>query len=240
MAIDLCSDNSSSIASPRISFSHDLHQNDDIVPIEPNPHGLNCSLIDSGSDQFNFCTIDSIKSDPPSADELFSNGLILPRQLQQRFVTTRETLTSLPPLPLSSSTSKISKPEIVEFDQKHQSKSFWRIKRSTSVHCDNSYKKSSIWSLPLLKRSNSTGSAKDQRQKRNPLKEQKSSMGTQTQHSFYAYSMSQKPPVKKNYGNGVKISPVINVAPPFISKGTANIFGLGSFFGNGKDKKIKK
>lgn len=56
---------------------------------------------------------------------------------------------------------------------------------------------------------------------------------------------SQKPPQKRNYGvggygNGVRISPVLNVPPPFISKGTASLFGLGSLFGNGKDKKKKK
>lgn len=55
-----------------------------------------------------------------------------------------------------------------------------------------------------------------------------------------------KPPLKKNYGNGgaygngVRISPVLNVPPPYIAKGTTNLFGFGSFLRNGKDRKSKK
>ncbi|KAF9667589.1 hypothetical protein SADUNF_Sadunf15G0039200 [Salix dunnii] len=53
-------------------------------------------------------------------------------------------------------------------------------------------------------------------------------------YSHYHYcheATQQKPPLKKSGSYG-KISPVLNVPPPYIYKGTANLFGLGSFLRN--------
>uniref|UniRef100_A0A2P2QKH4 Uncharacterized protein n=1 Tax=Rhizophora mucronata TaxID=61149 RepID=A0A2P2QKH4_RHIMU len=43
----------------------------------------------------------------------------------------------------------------------------------------------------------------------------------------------QKPPLKKNYGNVVRVNPVLNVP-------SGNLFGLVSIFSNAKDKNKKK
>uniref|UniRef100_A0A5B6YIR6 Uncharacterized protein n=1 Tax=Davidia involucrata TaxID=16924 RepID=A0A5B6YIR6_DAVIN len=263
MAIHMFPESPSLSSSPRISFSHDLdlrHTDDVVVPIEHYPSRSDSSLLDSDTD-FNFCISHGIDNEPSSADELFSDGLIRPLQIQQRFVSSKQQQQqlsiskprSLSSLPLSNETSK--QDSLKESETKPQSKSFWRIKRSNSLHCDNTCKKSSIWSLPLLSRSYSTGSVPNSRrtlsssssssskdcQKHNSHKQPKPSSSSS---SFYMYTSSQKPPLKKNYGgsygNVVRISPVLNVPPPYISKGTANLFGLGSLFRNGKDKKNKK
>ena len=80
MAVELCPKNSSPglITSPRISFSHDLSQSD-IVPIEQRVLRSNSS---SGID-FNFCIRDGYDQQSSSADELFSDGKILPVQIRQ-------------------------------------------------------------------------------------------------------------------------------------------------------------
>jgi len=92
--------------------------------------------------------------------------------------------------------------------------------------------------LPLLSRSYSTGSTPSS--KRAPLT--KDTNHKQHRQSFLKPSQSssstnyQKPPLKKNYGpygNGVRVSPVLNVS-------SGNLFGLGSIFFNGKDKNKKK
>lgn len=93
-------------------------------------------------------------------------------------------------------------------------------------------------------RSNSTGSASSTRQVSKDSKKQnlqKQLKGLAASSSFYTYQLSQKPPLKKNHGgshgNGVWINPVLNVPPPYIAKGTANLFGITSLF---KDKKVKQ
>ncbi|CAK9167820.1 unnamed protein product [Ilex paraguariensis] len=264
MAIDMCSECSNIGTSPRISFSHDLLHSDSKSIENYHPSRSDSSLLDSDSSEFDFCVSNNIEREISAADELFSDGLILPLQLEEKFITSKpiylskpQPLSSLPPLPVpptnENSKPKSSKEIIFDSDQKHQSRPFWRIKRSSSVHGDNSYKKGSFWSLPLLSRSNSTGSVPSSKQtlkdsqKQNSNKHGKGSMAVSSASSpsFYTYPLSQKPPLNKNYGgsygHGVRISPVLNVPPPYISKGTANLFGLGSFFGNGgKDKKNKK
>ncbi|XP_071901803.1 uncharacterized protein [Coffea arabica] len=286
MAIDTSTENSSLNTSPRISFSHDLCQTDEAAAVEDKPYRLDSMLqLDSDSDDFAFCITSNSTGahETSSAEELFSGGLIRPVQLQERFVHTPKNASkskaqahqvpSLPPLPFVPQANGGSKQEIlqekestltnIEPEQKNQSKSFWGIKRSSSLHCDNGHKKSSFWSLPLLSRSNSTGSVPNSKQglresqKQNASsKQQKNLMGISASASassnatsapsFYVYPLSQKPPLRKNYmgsnGNGIRISPVLNVPVPssHISKGTANLLGLGSFFRNGKDKKMKK
>lgn len=256
----MCSDNSPSITSPRISFSHNLLNTDDTLRIDENAYRADTLLLDSNSDHFDFSFSDFVENEPSSsADDLFSNGLIRPLQVKKMFKNSEHF--PLPPLP-NPPTYKTSKNEedsskeiivstnvIDRSDQRQQSKSFWRIKRSSSVHCDNSHKKSSFWSLPLLLRSNSTGSVPSSRQilkdnhKQNCQKQVKNSSSSSSS-AYYVYHLSQKPPLKKTnggaYGNGVWISPVLNMPPPYIAKGTANLFGLNSLFRDKKDKKNKK
>ncbi|XWS50746.1 hypothetical protein CRYUN_Cryun12cG0113800 [Craigia yunnanensis] len=248
--------------SPRVSFSHDLGQADN-VPIELNELRRDTMLLESCSDfEFNICS-SSFEQESSSADELFANGMILPVRFQEKKVVQKcelPALVSLPPRP-KLSTAEDSKKESIrqimpvnsDLEEKPQSKSFWGFKRSSSLNCD--IKKSLIFSLPVLSRSNSTGSFPNP--KRSSIKDsnkrssQKLSSISMTKSSSSsccsscnAYQFPQKPPLKKNhgnsYGNGVRISPVLNVPPPYISKGTANLFGLGSFLRNGKDKKSKK
>lgn len=302
MAIDMSTENTSLVVSPRISFSHDLchtgssHGGDDDDAAETTTttttedkrcRRRDSSLLDLGnSDDFDFCS-GNIEFQTSSAEELFSNGLIRTVQFQEKLVTSvsskprqptniNKTTSSssssmLPPLPTTTNGISISKQEIVSSNSDHQqnnskiqSKSFWRIKRSSSLHCDNI--KSSFWSLPLLSRSNSTGSVQPNTnhppKSSSTVKQQNGNSRHQQQQqqqqmknnnvsgisssTFYVYPLSQKPPLRRNYlghnngMNGVRINPVLNVPSPHISKGTANLLGLGSFFRNGKDKKIVK
>ncbi|XP_022737911.1 uncharacterized protein LOC111290730 [Durio zibethinus] len=249
--------------SPRVSFSHDLGQAD--LPIELNESRRDTMLLESCSDfEFNICS-SSFEQESSSADELFANGMIVPvRHHEKRQVQKCEVpaFVSFPPRP-KLSTAEDSKKESTRqimpvkagLEEKPQSKSFWGFKRSSSLNCD--IKKSLIFSLPLLSRSNSTGSALNP--KRSSIKDsnkhisqkfssismtKSSSPSSSSSSCCNAYQFPQKPPLKKNhgnaYGNGVRISPVLNVPTPYISKGTANIFGLGSFLRNGKDKKSRK
>ncbi|KAL5748878.1 hypothetical protein ACOSP7_025921 [Xanthoceras sorbifolium] len=238
--------------SPRISFSHDLGQaDDDIVPVEQNESRRDTMLLESNCD-FEFITSSSFAEESCSADELFANGVILPAKVvpskQVQKSTPSPTVSSLPPLPRpSNENTKKDQVMVLNYEEKPPSKSFWGFKRSSSLNCD--VKKSLICSLPLLSRSNSTGSVSNN--KRASLKDNNNKQSSQKQplmvkwsSTSNGYQTHQRPPLKKgyvgSYGNGVKISPVLNVPPPYISKATANLFGLGSLLRSGKDKKNKK
>ncbi|XWS48288.1 hypothetical protein CRYUN_Cryun13aG0062300 [Craigia yunnanensis] len=252
--------------SPRVSFSHDLGQADHL-PMDLNESRTDTMLLESCSDfEFNICS-SSFEQESSSADELFANGMILPVRLQEKQVFQKcelPALVSLPPRP-KLSTAEDSKKESMrqimpvnsDLEEKPQSKSFWAFKRSSSLNCG--IKKSLICSLPLLSRSNSIGSVpnpkrssiknsnKHSSQKFSSISMIKSSSSSSSSSccpSCNAYQFPQKPPLKKNhgnsYGNSVRISPILNVPPPYISKGTSNLFGLVSFLRNGKDKKRRK
>ncbi|KAK6921196.1 hypothetical protein RJ641_014874 [Dillenia turbinata] len=247
--VELCSESPSLGTSPRISFSKDLESN------EKNPFRLDSVPLDGDSD-FEFTVCDSISGQEfsCSADELFSQGKILPTcQIAEKINASRQGLddkppnpTSLPPLPSArdqclkkENLKDVTVPESEEKTQ--QVKSFWGFKRSSSMHCENGYKRSlSICALPILSRSKSTGSVSNpKRSQKQPLISMKSSTSTNTSNSsFHSYALSHKSVPKKthggNYGN------VLNIPPPYISKGTVNLFGFGSFFRNVKDKNSKK
>lgn len=249
---------------PGISLSNDLVLSE-MLPIQPRE-----------SSEFEFCVGGCFEYESSSADELFFNGVIIPTQNHQRFVHGKQTHqresppilpSSLPPLPPAVATENSKKDnteELVhvvnsESEKKSRSKSFWGFRRSNSVTYDS--RKTSFCSLPLLSRSNSTGSV--QNPKRTPLKDVKSHNPVlQKQHSvsegnskssFLAspfsnsaansYSKLQKG-LKKNqggfYGNNLYVNPILNVPPPYITKETANIFGLSSFLRGGKEKKSRK
>ncbi|XP_022735401.1 uncharacterized protein LOC111288680 [Durio zibethinus] len=237
---------------PWVSFSHDLNESQ-----------RDTMLLDSSSDfEFNICS-SSFEQESSSADELFANGMILPVRLPKKQVAQKcelPVLISLPPQPklsIAENSKNESMSQIMpvnsDLEEKPRSKSFWGFKRSSSLNCG--IKNSLICSLPLLSRSNSTGSVPDP--KRSSIKDsnkhssQKLSFISKTKSSSSsccsscnAYQFPHKPHLKKSLGNsygyGVRINPVLNVPTPYISKGTANLFGLGSFLRNGKDKKGRK
>ncbi|XP_065859299.1 uncharacterized protein [Euphorbia lathyris] len=122
-------------------------------------------LLESNSD-FEFSICSSLDHQSSSADELFADGIILPAAANQ----THPRNVSLPPIPYNS--NKREEDESIlnpELEEKIQSKSFWWFKRSSSLNCD--IKKSLICSLPLLCRSNSTGSTPNPKQKASSCKE---------------------------------------------------------------------
>ncbi|KAL7232038.1 hypothetical protein ACSBR2_010120 [Camellia fascicularis] len=248
MAVELCSENSSPglITSPRISFSHDLSQSD-IVPIEQRVLRSNSS---SGID-FNFCIRDGYDQQSSSADELFSDGKILPIQIKKKMALLQQTHQPPPPPPpppqtpdhhIVNKTCETSNNEGLKeakltssgSDEKQNSKSFWRFKRSSSLNCGSGYGRS-LCPLPLLSRSNSTGSANHHHTHKHNSQKNSSSVSASKPSSQFSGS-HQKPPLKKSYashGNGVRVNPVLNVP-------SGNLFGLGSIFFNGKDKNKKK
>ncbi|XP_023550641.1 uncharacterized protein LOC111808723 [Cucurbita pepo subsp. pepo] len=269
MAIEVCSEISTVGISPRISFSHDLNQAD-LLPSSSdcNRERLDLSLLES---DFDFCIGNLLRQDLSSADELFSNGKILPVEIKKSIEPNREVLKPIqspPPSPVppdparnSVSSEKKSLKELLsasfDADEKPQSKSFWQFKRSSSLNCESSKSRSLIRSLHFLSRSNSTGSAlnpKSQSTSKDPQRpnlqkqpsissSRRSSTSTSissSANSYFANLSSQKPSVRKNSGpnngNGVRISPFLNLPPPYISKVTVSFFGFGSLFCNACDQ----
>lgn len=266
MAIEICSQEKSTMVgvSPRISFSYDLIQSDHneaVLPIEQqHPLRSNSSGLNSSID-FDFCVRESFEQQSSSADELFLDGKILPIQIKKNNTAPKQAR-SLPQPTFSIDGNKSLKKEAccnkdrklssnIEADdhQKQQSgsKSFWRFKRSSS--CGSGYGRSLCPNLPLLSRSNSTGSADSapsvkrtsilSKEASNSSK-QNSQKNVTTKLSQSSNNFYQKPPLKKlghgSYGNSTtfQINPILNVPTP-------NLFGLGSIFSaNGKDKSKKK
>ena len=231
---------------PRISFSHECdlgHPQD--VPIENKVNRTDHSLLLDPDSDFEFCfSSSSFEHESCSADELFSNGMLLPKEIHRPNAL-------LPPPPEKSKKDLGMKEEVMaikpsDLEQKHPSKSFWGFRRSTSLNISDT-KRSLLCSLPLLSRSNSTGLTmeKDVHNKQNSQKRASVFMSRSSSSSSAssASAMQQKPPLKKNYGgslHGARISPVLNIVPPpYISKRTENLFGLGSFLRDRKDKKSK-
>ncbi|KAJ4713416.1 Membrane-associated kinase regulator [Melia azedarach] len=252
----------SETASPRISFSSDISPADG-VPVDDDESRRDSKLLDMNSD-FEFSISSSFQQESSTADELFANGVILPVQIQERniFCSSKQVpkcspppTASLPPLPRSSTNENNSKKEFNSLkeimvmkndsEERQQSKSFWGFKRSSSLNCDA--KKSLMSSLSILSRSNSTGSTPNKRnslkdlQKNGSQKLQQGSSNSSASSNAY-HLMNRKKTYGGSYSNGVKINHVLNVPPPYISKGTANLFGLGSFLrsSGSKDRKNKK
>nr|GMC74011.1 uncharacterized protein LOC109172229 [Ipomoea batatas]GMD63775.1 uncharacterized protein LOC109172229 [Ipomoea batatas] len=216
MAIDLISENNNPIpsslpTSPRISFSYDLCPKDTSLPSSIQHHSHNSSHSD-----FNFSTTLNPPQTSSSADELFSGGLIRPIPLPVSSSKSPPPSSSLPPLP------------------KTPSKSPWHIRRSSSLHCEATHKKSPFWSsFPLLSRSFSTGSLrKGKKQNAEITKQQQRSSSSSSSATFYTFPSS---PARRN-GEGVRVNPVINILPHHVS---ANLFRFGSLFRNGKEKNKK-
>ncbi|KAJ0242953.1 Uncharacterized protein HA466_0202090 [Hirschfeldia incana] len=270
MAVDLLSENSN--MSPRISFSRDFCQSD-AIPVEKRPlrssSNSKPSSLNSSVD-FDFCIPGGVTSGESfdqgswSADELFRNGKILPTEIKKKKKPEsppaekrkpgKKASDTGSPEPSKPDTRKPRKPvgddedDVVVTEEKPSTKSFWGFKRSSSLNCGSSYGRS-LCPLPLLNRSNSTGStsSKPKQSSRKHttehIKLQQSSSLSSSSSCSSSNSSFQKPPLKKNYGgysygghgSGTRVSPVINMVP------SGNLFGLGSIFsGNGRDKNKKR
>ncbi|XP_047339316.1 uncharacterized protein LOC124942803 [Impatiens glandulifera] len=223
---------------PRISFSSDLLPNNNQTQITNQTDLTDFTFHSQPTNDFHFTFSSSSTSinEPSPADELFSGGLIKPLNSKTHSKKSIETENPETDQPIKPTTTT--------------NKSIWGIKRSSSLHCEESIHKknsSSFWSLPLLARSNSTGSVsvsvqkngskenqnhsqKQQKQIRNSSSSSSSSSSTNS--SFSMYNFSQKPPLKKNYGNGIRI---VNVPSSF---GFSSLFRTSS--NNGKERKNKK
>ncbi|KAL0296712.1 UNVERIFIED_CONTAM: hypothetical protein Sradi_6723300 [Sesamum radiatum] len=242
MAVDVCSDISSPVVSPRISFSHDLKEFD-IVPVESH-HSSTDAFID-----FDFCIDHGLSREISSADELFADGKILPGEIKK---TTPPKQTHQPdPISTPSEARKpaeftndsTKKKRLIEFlsssfddadqeQEKPSAKPFWQFRRSSSVNCDNGRGNGLLRTLQFLSRSNSTGSVPNPKpsgfpkamQKQHSLKEASTNRSNPTVPSFYQYCPynTAKPSLRKSgsrsYGNGVRISPVLNIPPTYIAK----------------------
>lgn len=238
----------SKIVPPRFSFSHDVPelQKQQDVPRK------DTMLLESNHD-FEFSTSRrSLEFESSSADELFSNGVILPIQMQKKRNTTRKhTLCGeapymrLPPLPCTpSSVDKIKKESTREVlhDKKTYSTSFWGFSRSKSLSCDT--KKSLMCYSPPLSRSNSTGSVPQPKRvsstRQHSAAKPLSSSSSSTLNLYPIQRSRSGKSYGGSYANGLWISPVLNLPTPCISKGSGSLFGLGSFLRVGKAKKSKK
>lgn len=253
MAVDVCCEIPSLVVSPRISFSHD-----DGIPIECHQQQHYTSTID-----FDFCITDK-QLFISSADELFSNGKILP------FAEINHSLQKQPQKSVLENVQQ-KKKSLKEFlstdldddDEEQQTeklpppKPFWQFRRSSSLNYTNS--QNNVF-LQFLARSNSTGSAPIQK---NPKIYQKqssqikvlrkssslSSSSTSSSSSSSSFSINQSHPLhssssskkgpshplKKSYSRSYGNG--VHVSP--VLNFPHALFGLGSLFCNGKSKKKK-
>ncbi|KAF5748012.1 hypothetical protein HS088_TW05G00744 [Tripterygium wilfordii] len=242
MAMELFSE------SPRISFSHDLSQFE-VVPIEQRqPYRSNSP---SNSTDFDFCVRKSSDQEYnySSADELFSDGKMLPTQIKKKNKTFPPNQTNPSPSPSPSppdtnshvkteNPDKLDNGEEAGQNKQSNSKSFWKFKKSRSLNCGSGYGRG-LCPLPLLSRSNSTGSAPNSAKRPPLISKDTQKQSTQRTSSSSSIKSSQKPPLNKSscvssYGNnGVRVNPVLNVS-------SGNLFGLGSTFFHGNKERSKK
>lgn len=260
MAIEVCTEISNYTGiSPRISFSHDLKNSNDVVSVEEDRHRRSdLRLLDSTASDFVFSiTNNDFPQQFSSADELFSNGKIVPMQIKKVISKSNSTQQQqqkqqLLRTPQKKRLKEFLTDETDNEEEKPSSKYFWQFKRSSSLNFDTNSKNSLIRSLQFL-RSNSTGSApnlketelvretqKQRLQKQSSASSsRRSSSSSSTSSTYYFYSSS----LKKNSGSsssGVRIRPVLNLPQAYIPKVTARFFGFGSLFCNGKIKRKKK
>lgn len=252
------------VMSPRISFSHDFCTNE-AIPVEQRPNSRSNSSGFNSTFDFDFCIRECSDHESSSADEIFSHGQILPLEIKKKPEEFHQRLHQpsssdhSPPLTRAKSLdanaekclkkdrsaneikaawSDSEEKQSSNSNSNSNSKSFWRFKRSSS--CGSGYTRS-LCPLPLLSRSNSTGSAPSNKQtslsKEGATQKQSSHRNASKNSVQCSSSMGhQKPPLKKlhgSYGNVVQVNPILNVH-------SGNLFGLGSIFSSGKDRSKKK
>ncbi|OMP04735.1 hypothetical protein COLO4_09346 [Corchorus olitorius] len=222
MAVELC-------PAPRISFSHGFCSSSPIFPMQQ------CSFpfMDSSINvDFEFdIRIDNIDEESySSAEELFCNGKILPREIKKKITnipSSKQELTQKqkpqPQAKITASSSKDIKKIDEEETNNNQNRSngsskssFWRFKRSSSLNFVTGNKKK-LCSNSSLSRSSSEGSA------------------PKVKPFLQSSTNTQKSNLKKNntcgYGYpAATINPILNV--PLV-----DFFCVSSVFFNGKNKK---
>ncbi|KAF8050328.1 hypothetical protein N665_1995s0003 [Sinapis alba] len=235
MAIEVCcSEAPDSEISPRNSFSYDIDSTDGEVR-------LDSTLLDSGSDlDFCFGSSCSVQEVSP-ADELFSDGKILPVQIKKRPAQEKKIM-KLKDLLLNPESDFEEKPKGL----------FLQLKRSISLNYDKSRNsKGLIRSLHFLSRSNSTGSALNPKpnflskethhpHKTHILPKQTSLRRSSSLSASLPY---RKPLARNSFGNGnggVRVSPVLNFPPPaFISNVADGFFSIGSLCSGKTNRKTR-
>ncbi|KAI0492506.1 hypothetical protein KFK09_026779 [Dendrobium nobile] len=219
MATEVC------LASPRISFSQGIptasagggesQRSDGSLPLEP------------VAGDFNFSIGSQISADHASnADELFSNGKILPffknpgpaenkpaSQVPRRIFDRRGSLREL----IDSSTGSGDENPSAAGDLRGAGRrSFWRFGRSSSVGSVADH--GSIFSLPL-NRCKSTGSypnpAYQQPQIARTMLGSLKIRSNSNQRKTYYFTGSQR----GSHGGAVRINPILNVPAPIIPSG---------------------
>ncbi|XP_047331755.1 uncharacterized protein LOC124935363 [Impatiens glandulifera] len=248
MAVDVYPSKSPSLGtSPRISFSHDLIQNCRPAVINDDP-----SLLDPTFD-FDFSTGKTFAFDISLADEIFSNGVILPTEIKPKKETKIETEKpneeEEEPKPTNKKIMRLKEflscnNDETEHEKVPLIKPFWKFKRSSSLNYH--HHGSLIRPLQFFSRSKSAGSVAQtitmpvkERRIKQPLMFSRSS----SCNSYYPYNSSKRPPapLKKSFSrsyvdNGIRVSPVLHFSNACIAKGTATLFGLRSLFCNGFGK----
>uniref|UniRef100_A0A803MYN5 Uncharacterized protein n=1 Tax=Chenopodium quinoa TaxID=63459 RepID=A0A803MYN5_CHEQI len=173
MAVDVFSENFVGMISPRLSFSRDLEENETSTNINDYSCKLDRSFVDSAFD-FAFNVDTSITFQSSSADELFSDGKIIPTRLikeeevkKSEAVVQKVPVTSCSDL-LSATITDTGKKSLKEFledsiEEEEEvntaavaAKSFWKFRRSNSLNCDRNQRKGLIGSWKILSRSGST------------------------------------------------------------------------------------
>ncbi|XP_073223365.1 uncharacterized protein [Cicer arietinum] len=239
MAIEVCTEISNYTGiSPRISFSHDLKNSNDVVSVEEDRHRRSdLRLLDSTASDFVFSiTNNDFPQQFSSADELFSNGKIVPMQIKKvisKSNSTQQQKQQLLRTPQKKRLKEFLTDETDNEEEKPSSKYFWQFKRSSSLNFDTT--------TPNLKETELVRETQKQRlQKQSSASSsRRSSSSSSTSSTYYFYSSS----LKKNSGSsssGVRIRPVLNLPQAYIPKVTARFFGFGSLFCNGKIKRKKK
>ncbi|KNA04799.1 hypothetical protein SOVF_196110, partial [Spinacia oleracea] len=186
MAVDVYSDNFAvGMISPRLSFSRDLDENESsssttttnpILINDDYPCKLDLSLLDSTFD-FAFNVDTNVTFQSSSADELFSDGKIIPTSLKKEDeiikewesqVVFQDKLVTTPclyhqPTTLKKKSLKEFLEDSIEEEEEEEEepaatvKPFWKFRRSNSLNCDRNQRKGLIGSWKILTRSGSTG-----------------------------------------------------------------------------------
>lgn len=254
--------------SARYSFSRDIN-----LQCLPPPQSDLSELETTSTTDFEFGTSGSLDQESSSADELFSQGILLPREIREKGTVLTRKQQSITEILEEISEEATKSSSLLESEEKSESKAssiFWSLKRSTSLNLNldhaDSNKKGFLCSLQGLSRSNSTGSVPNHTKKNKdkamllqsagkhpPMPKSSSTSSSSSASSSSSSSTNssynnyyQKPQHPKGYyagppyspGRGSRTNSVLNVPPPYISN--TNLFGLGSLFRNGKDKKTKK
>ncbi|CAA0839811.1 Unknown protein [Striga hermonthica] len=231
MAVDVCTE----ISSPRISFSYDL-KDFDFVPVENHGRRSDSFLLNPAVD-FDLCR-GLLPHEISSADELFADGKILPVQIKRPDIT--------PPDPVPARTKP--KPNVAPQEDQNDLKN------------ENTEKKRLV---EAIQKQQSLKEGSEDRRSSSPA-----ATATATPnrcHYYYPYNNDNNNNNKCNINcegnttayrrgslrksgsrsgvdskNGVRVNPVLNIAPAYIGKGTVSLFGIGSFFSSSKKSKKKR